>query len=662
MSALRKHDTRIPRRPLLWLAAALVFTVPPLFGALAPWVPGLLLVTIAAKFWMEPRGYRLRSVVLKLVLAALALGAIVLSYGSLKGIEPGISLVVVLMALKIVEAHTAREFLFMVMLSWIICLCGLFLAQSLTISFCLLLAFVLLLAALVQFHRGSAVGDLRPPLRLACSLILQALPLIVLLFFVFPRITTGFRLLTPGSESTAGFSDELEPGSVEKLALSPAIAFRAEFPDGKIPRPAELYWRGLVMWNGNGMRWRAPSAPAILPHRQDAAPGQTLRQLITLEPHGGRWMFALDWPAAAPSGAARAPGDYLWSWQPITKPRRYEVTSVVKRGSQELSARERTLILEVPRGITPKVRALAEEWATAGKPEAVVQRGLAFFRDQHFRYSLSPGTYQKNDLEDFLFHRRLGFCEHYASSFATLMRLAGVPSRVIVGYMGGEFNSVGHFFLVRQSDTHAWCEVWLPGSGWTRVDPTAVVAPERISLGLDSYLESTAASGETVRQNGFGRALSRQPALARLRLAWQTLNYEWDTSVLSFDADAQQAFASELGMAGVTPLVLTLLSAILLVLLVMVVALWLHLRGKSRPDEVTLLYRRFCRRAARLGAAREEWEGPSRFARRAARVLPKESARIARIVEHYIKLRYALSPDPSLRQALRAEVKAFGAG
>jgi transglutaminase-like putative cysteine protease len=663
MSAISNRDTRIPRRPLLWLATALLFTVPPMFGTLAVWVPCLFVVTLAAKFWMEPRGYRLRIAVWKLILATVALAAIFFSYGSIKGIEPGVSLIVVLMSLKILEAHTAREFQVMVMVAWVLCLCGFFLAQDLATALCLLIAFGLLIVALVQFHRGSSQGVFWAPLRTAGKLLAQASPLIVLLFLLFPRVTTGLRfLMTATSASAAGFSDRLSPGSVESLANSSEVAFRAEFPDGRIPRPDAMYWRGLVMSQGDGMEWRASEAPAAIPASAQRPPSsQSIRQWITIEPHGARWMFALDWPAAAPPGATLTPGNYLWSGQQIRKPRRYEVRSFPEIERKELQPRERKVLLEVPASISPSVRELAQSWAAANAdPRAIVNSALHFFRTQGFRYSLSPGEYKKNDLDEFLFRRRIGFCEHYAGTFATLMRLAGIPARVVVGYFGGEYNDLGRFFLVRQSDTHAWCEVWLPDSGWQRVDPTSVVAPDRMNLGLDSFLEQRAGSGDTNRQSAFARTLARQPIFTKVRLAWQTLSYAWDTRVLSFDDEAQQSFARDMGIGYQTPLALLGWSAMAAAGFAGAYAGWMRFQTRTRVDRTKTLYERFCRKAARLGARREATEGPLDFAKRAARLLPNESERIGRISDYYIGLRYSRVAEPTSLQRLADEVHGFG--
>ena len=479
-----KRDRSIPRRPLLWMAAALLFTLPPFFDSLAIWVPWLFLLSLALKFWMEPRGYRLRSVVLKLMLVATALTTVFISYGSVRGVETGISLLVVLMSLKILEAHTAREFRVMVLIGWVLCLCGFFLSQDFTTALCLLIAFALLVVALIQFHRGAAPGAVWPPVGTACKLLLQAAPLVVLFFLLFPRINAGLRFeLRPFRSANTGFSDRLSPGSIAALANSSEIAFRAEFPGSNTRPPGPMYWRGVVMWHCDGMEWRAPYAPR--PKSPSTTPdiagsrglsvqspnAKEIQQRITLAPHGARWMFALDRPIKAVPGAMLARGDYLWSVQPIRKSRRYEVVSSEFSGN-EITAKERAEALEVPASISPAVRDLAHSWTVQNHdPRGVVSSALQFFRTQGFSYSLTPGEYE--DLEEFLFRRRVGFCEHYAASFATLMRLAGIPARVVVGYLGGEYNDLGHFFLVRQADTHAWCEVWLPENGWTRVDPTS---------------------------------------------------------------------------------------------------------------------------------------------------------------------------------------------
>jgi transglutaminase-like putative cysteine protease len=660
------RNTTIPRRPLLWLAAALLFTLPALLGALASWVPFLFLFALLLKFWMEPRGYRLRSTSLKLILAALTLGAIFLSYDTLKGIEPAVSLLAVLVSLKILEAHTAREFQVMVMMAWVLCLCGFLLSQDLAIAFCLFVAFALLIAALVQFHRGSSPGAFWLPLATTLKLLAQAAPVVVLLFLLFPRINTGFMFRIGDLHAARpGFSDRLSPGGIATLANSSDIAFRAEFPDHRTGPAGPMYWRGLVMWHCEGMEWRAPYAPAPISDssRQYPAGDKIIRQRITIAPHGARWMFALDHPSGIPSGAMLARGNYLYSVQPIRKPRRYEALSSTDPVGKELGAHERREALQLPASISPAVRELAASLAAQNSgPRATVASALQFFRTQGFRYSLSPGEYNKNDLDEFLFRRRTGFCGHYAASFATLMRLAGIPARVVVGYLGGEYNDLGGFFLVRQADTHAWCEVWIPENGWTRIDPTSMVAPGRASLDLSSFLEGRVASGEMASgRSAFLTRLARLALVNQIRFGWEALNYQWDTRVLGFDADVQDVLLTSLGLTNSGPFPLVMQVLIVIAALLIIYAGWMQLRTRPRADRVQALYERYCQKLARIGVQRDPWEGPSDFAKRAAQSFPNASEYVRQITETYIALRYAPGPAAISLDKFAKKINAFTA-
>ena len=251
-----KRDTSIPRRPLLWMAAALLFTLPPFFDSLAIWVPSLFLLSLGLKFWMEPRGYRLRSVVLKLMLVATAVTIVFFSYSSVRGVEAGISLLVVLMSLKILEAHTAREFRVMVLIGWMLCLSGFFLSQDLTTALCLLIAFALLAVALIQFHRGAAPGAMWPPVVTACKLLLQASPLVVLFFLLFPRINAGLRLeLRPFRSANTGFSDRLSPERSQLLQILRRSRSARSFLEAALDRLVRCIGAGsscgvATAWNG----------------------------------------------------------------------------------------------------------------------------------------------------------------------------------------------------------------------------------------------------------------------------------------------------------------------------------------------------------------------------------------------------------------------------
>ncbi|HYJ04402.1 MAG TPA: DUF3488 and transglutaminase-like domain-containing protein [Chthoniobacterales bacterium] len=658
-----RDNTVIPRRPLLWLAAALLCLVPPMLGSLAIWVPLVFLTALLAKFWMDKKDRRLRSALWKTVLALLGLGATIATYGSPTGVEPGVSLVVLLASLKILEAHTARDFHVLVMVGWVLCLGGFIMSQEFTVALCVLAAFVLLVTALVQFHRGRASGKVvGPPLSTAGKILAQALPLVIILFLLFPRGTGGFRLQLPGGPAdSTGFSGKLSPGTVASIATSEELAFRAEFPDGNMPRRSALYWRGAVLSNGGGLQWEAGLGLGRAQAGVRPA-GDSIRQRITLEPHGGRWLFALDRPLAAPAGATLAPGRYLHTPRPNTRMRRYEVVSAPHATEDELRPRQRAALLLLPASISPEVHQLAQSWATQNSdPRAVVKAALEFFRTQGFVYSISPGQYEgAAALDDFLFRRKVGFCEHYAGTFATLMRAAGIPSRVVVGYLGGEFNQFGNYILVRQSEAHAWCEVWIPETGWERVDPTSVVAPERLSLG--SLREMLAAARQTAAEGGESATRRTRNALRffdNARLAWDTLSFAWDTRVLSFDLDAQREFFTHLRIGGWSGGSYLLWIAAIAASLLAVYATLSRWRARPRQDSLRALYDQFCLKAGRLGASRLASEGPANYAKRAMDLIPHQADRIRRITENYIALRYSPKPAAARLGTFAADVRAF---
>ncbi len=655
--------TLIPRQPLIWLTAALLCLVPTFLGDIVAWAPLVFLCSLLAKFWMDRTDRRLRSLPLKIVLALAAFGAVFLSYGVPRSIEVGVTLLVVLASLKILESHTAKDFHVLIMVGWILCLCAFLLSQSFGVALCVLAAFVLLVAALLQFHRRSGpVGPIWPPLVTTLKLFVQALPIVALLFFFFPRGGGAMQLRFLGRPSdSVGFSGQLSPGSVSGIASSDELAFRAEFPDGNMPSPRDLYWRGAVLWRGDGLDWEVGSALGRA-RGNERRTGSPIRQRITIEPHGGRWLFALDRPLNAPPGVTLAPGRYLQSVRAISSIRRYEVLSAPDASEANLHPRERTASLRPPTALSPALRALVQTWtADNAEPRAIVTKALEFFRTQGFVYSLAPGQYLGADaLDDLLFRRKSGFCEHYAAGFATLMRIAGIPSRVVVGYLGGQFNQYGNYLVVRQSDAHAWCEVWLPESGWTRVDPTSVIAPERLYLGSLREMQTTSvqnpASSGDARP---ARALPPGGVLSEVRLAWDTVSYAWDSRVLSFDLEGQQEFLTAWGfetIPGTRQLLWIAGAAALLLGAYAALILW---RSRTRPDAVKRLYETFCRKAARLGAARSPTEGPADFARRAAGILPQQASHIQRIASSYIALRYSANPSRSRLRSFAAEVRMF---
>jgi len=640
--------------PLVIMFCCLALAVAPLFSRVASWALAAFLIAGLTRLHLNRRAARLPSLALKVVLFGSAAGAIAATYGTMVGIEPGLTILVVLVALKMIEANGERDFQVLALLGYFLCLCALFFSQDLLLWLYVGAVFALLSAALIRFH--SAPRSAWRPVRTALALTLQAVPIIALLFVFFPRSSSGFRFQFNRSLlGSSGMSDRLSPGSVAALALSEDIAFRVEFPDGATPSISQMYWRGPVLWRGDGLTWVA-GPPLPLERRTGQLGGPGIRQQISLQPHGGRWIFALDRPLADTPRFEIQPGGYLLNSRPIFGTLRYDVVSRPENHELTLPAEQMRAALAPAVRPSPRIAALVAEWRRdAADGREIVDRALRHFHVEKFSYSLNPGTYGDGALEEFLFERRIGFCEHYAAAFASLMRAAGLPARVVLGYHGGELNRLGRYMIVRQSDAHAWAEVWLQGSGWLRVDPTEVIAPDRISSGLASYLQTrgdgldSATGGDSDAARGW-RDLSRE-----LGLAWDNINYQWEQRVLNFDEDNQRAFLVQLGFATSQwiPLAFITLTAIGGVLVL--VSAWLRRPGRSHRDEAGRAWTEFCARIATAGVRREAWEGPQHFGQRAAAQLEESRDGILRVTDLYSRIRY--SPTPPAPAELRAAVR-----
>jgi transglutaminase-like putative cysteine protease len=479
-------------------------------------------------------------------------------------------------------------------------------------------------------------------------LTLLALPATIALFVLFPRLggpLWGFAV--DSDVALTGLSDTLSPGSVSRLVESPETAFRVRF-DGEPPPPRQRYWRGPVLWETDGRTWR-PGTPADPPPRVEAA-GPPFDYEVTIEPHRRRWLFALDLPVSRPPGAALTVDHQLLAAKDVEARFTYRVRSVADYRTLGLGPDEEFAALQVPERVGPRVRALAERWRSESRDAAaIVERGRALFRDEPFVYTLRPPPLGDDPIDAFLFETRRGFCEHYATSFVLLMRLAGVPARIVMGYQGGELNTVGDYLTVRQSDAHAWAEVWLADRGWTRVDPTAEVAPARIESAIDQGASLTAGRVTFRAELPWAAAVLRQA-----RWLIDAANLNWHRWVVGYDRERQDFLMKYLGLGGLTPTQLGVLAVAIAGGLLAVVGLWVVLQRPARRDPVVAAYDRLCRKLARAGVARAPHEGPRDFIDRAAKVLPDVAAQLRSVGRLYEHLRYGRrAPREAIRQLQR---------
>jgi len=491
---------------------------------------------------------------------------------------------------------------------------------------------------------------------------LIGLPWALVLFVLFPRLDHPlWRLPQSAAAARTGISDVMMPGSVGQLIRSSEVAMRAEFEGGPLP-PGALYWRALVLWRFDGTSWlpaesrRRQTAPAqslpepAQPLPQASAPStrftastpstpaRTVDYTVTLEPSQQHWLFLLDRGLALSANVdvGTSADDEYFVHAPLEQRTRYRARSMLSAAPEPLGTRTRSLALSLPDG-NPRARALGERWASEyADPAERVQAALRLFASAPFAYTLSPPPPGAQQIDSFLFDTKRGFCEHYAGSFVFLMRAAGVPARVIAGYLGGEYNPIGHHYIVRQSDAHAWAEVWLEGQGWVRVDPTGAVAPSRVEQGLEAALDRSEASAWHSRQEAAW--------LRNLRWGYEGLVFTWQRWILQYDQHQQARLLDQLGIGA--SLAQLLVGTLALLCLLALVPLW---RRRRTVDPVDALYARYCRLLARHGCERGAAEGPRNFAERAASRLPQAAPAVQAFADRYIRLRYGV-----LHEARRA--------
>lgn len=657
MSRWRGNYSALETGPLTGVCFALVLAALPLLDRIAPWAVAIFAAAILLRLLVNRQRLRLPSVGVKVAMLAIGLAGVAVSYGGFIGVEPGLGVLLILLSLKLLETNTVRDFQVLVLLGWFLCLCGLFFSQELSRWFYVGFVGLLLAASLIRFHHAPPGRGVWRSVGVALKMLGQALPIVLLLFVFFPRSRGDFRFQFSRSDvGVTGMSDRLSPGSFASLTQNEARAFRADFPDGNVPPVSQLYWRGAVLWRGDGMIWERGFSRLPVESLTGQLTGPVIRQNIILDPHGGRWILALDRPALPVRDAEFQAGGWLQSLRPIVTPLRYSVISRPENHEVGIMPDQRAAALVKPAHISAQVQALVDSWRANGATDReVVESALHYFRKENFVYSLSPNTYGSDALTEFLLQRRSGFCEHYAAAAASLMRIAGIPARVVVGYHGGEFNRLGNYVLVRQLDAHAWAEVWLKNEGWIRVDPTNVIAPDRISSGLESYLESRAQAQATPGEFSTNAAGLRE-MLREARLMWDNVKYQWDLRVVNYDEEAQQTLFNFAGLADFAPSIIVLWMAIGTLLVAAALAAWLGRPRRERLDPIVRDYHRFCKALAARGVAREPWEGAHAFAERAASREPENAAAIREAAALYISARYAGNAEAAspFRQAVRS--------
>ena len=638
------QKTTLTSQQLYWLLASLVLILAVHIPNLPIWVSGASALFISWRF-IAIRNLALMPNRWLLMLLSLLTGlGILLSFKGQFGRDASLSLLVLMTVLKLLETRAMRDYMLTIMLAYFL-IGNLFLFNQSMLTFGLSIPPLILLSATLINISLKTPQSWQFLAKLAGKLLLQSVPVMLILFVLFPRIPGPLWGIPQDAYSgMTGLGDHLKFGEISNLTKNTSVAFRVQFKD-QIPANNQLYWRGPVLWHQNQNEWLMPSKSIGLRNELLAIEGAAFDYTITLEPHNRTWLLLLDMPSLAPTGASFTHDYSAISNEPVRTRIRYTASSHPNyQLGLTLGERERILSMQLTEGENPRAFELVKAWQSLSA-EQKINKALHMFREQPFIYTLRPPILRDDPIDDFLFNTRKGFCEHYATSFVYLMRAAGLPARIVTGYQGGELNPNGNYLIVRQSDAHAWAEVWLQDQGWVRIDPTAAVSPERIEQGF----------GEALRDNDELPLLARRdfPLLRKAFLNVDSINNSWNQWVLGYDDKKQLEFLKQLTgkKLGLSDLVFWMMGAIVLVMLATSYFLLRQLKIKLNPAQMA--YQQYLRKLKQVNLQPNTGEGALDFAQRAAQQQPKHQQLILQIASSYNALQYSAIAQPEALKQLQ---------
>ena len=646
----------MPKQPFGPLILALAVAMAPLAFQLSPWAILWCMLAWAYVLIRERRNWPPVSRTVRVVIFMVGLGAVLVSAGLRFDGGDFIALLAVMAGIKPLEVNSRRDSMITVFLAYFLTITSLFVFENLAMTLYLFVSVWVTTGVLIQVNEPD--GAMGRQLRLSARLVLVAIPLMAMLFLLFPRLSGSFWGSPWSRQGRSGFSGIMRIGDVSRLALDDEPAFSVSF-DSAVPKVNQLYWRGIVFQRFDGRTWRP--ARSTKARRHGIAGENLARYTVILEPHGYRHLFALDLPVTANPVATIMEDHTLVTRRRVRQRFSYGAASFLDYRQKSTDLPDSTT-LDLPAGKNPLALDLGQRWAREyAAPGEIVNAGLGFLRENGFVYTLRPDRLGPDAVDDFLFSSRKGFCEHFAAGFAVLMRAAGVPARIVGGYQGGRWNALGDFFTVRQSDAHVWCEVWLPEKGWVRVDPTFAVAPERIDQGLERALAQGGLEGSFGRDKGWWQT----NWIDMLEMTWEAVNIRWNMWFMGFSAEDQVALMKRLGISLGRQggwIVVMVLPSLFIVVCILAGRLGRRSRKPSSEDKALKIYSRFLKKTARAGLPKAPHLGPLAYAAWVSRKAPELKQDVEKIAGLYVDLRYRREAGDSSLQQFRRRVRQFRPG
>jgi hypothetical protein len=616
--------------PWLW-AATLATTLPHLYY-LPTWVSIVIALMLLYVVWQWRTGYRATSAWIRVGLVFLSCAGVALQFGLPPERESGIAMLALLMSMKLLELKSYRDSMVLLTLGYFLLLTHYFYNQNIFTGLWLVVSTLLVTAALLKIHTDPQ-QSIVAILSRATLLLLQALPFMLALYLLFPRIDGPLWGRPQSNYNMTGLSNNMSPGSISWLVDDEEIAFRVQF-EGEPPPRNQLYWRGPVLTFYNGNTWDGDDYLIQPPNIEPR--GKAVNYSLTLEAHQRHWLLPLEMPTQVEGVEAIMTRNGLLRSRirPIIARTRLELVSYPEYrmdAESHLPPMLQRSSLQLPRGYNSRTLALAQSWrAENPDPRQLAQRALRYFHDEAFYYTHEPPLLGAQAMDDFIFNTRSGFCEHYASAFVTLMRAAGVPARVVTGYLGGELNPVDGFFVVRQSSAHAWAEIWIANEGWIRIDPTAAISRERVA-------PSAAANLVDIAPELAGRAAGW---LQGMRYRWDALNNNWNQWVLGYTSERQREALSKLGLSNPSWQRITITLIAVMAVMLLVLTLWLLQARPDTADPAWKLWRKALRHLEKQGVKTRTWETPLALAKRLQTERPELAESVLAIARLVCAARY----------------------
>lgn len=575
------------------------------------------------------------------------------TYWTITGRDAGLALLSVMASFKLLECHSQRDSLIVVFLCYFLVVTHFLFSQSIFIAVYMVVTILFLTTSLITLNAKNVKISGFKKLKISAGIIAYAIPLMIILFILVPRVPGPLWGITSEQRAgVTGLSDHMSPGQISNLIQNNEVAFRVNF-DSKVPHNRDLYWRGPVLERFNGATW-FQSTRKIFRTLSLTTEQQPIKYTMTMEANGKNWLLPLDLPGSTPKDSTLSADYELKSTKPLNDLKKYQLSSFtdVKHGLDD-SFEYLMLNTEYPEGKNKKTAKWGKQLrADFEDDEALVNYVLNYFRQKPYFYTLNPPILGKDPIDEFLFDSKRGFCEHYSGSFALLMRTAGIPTRVVTGYQGAELNQAGNYYIIRQSDAHAWTEVWLEDKGWVRVDPTAAVSPDRVEKSLDAALPDDELNFRYKLKN---------PFLGELLFNWDNIQHQWNSWVLNYNQRKQLNFLKKLGVGIKSTADMVIALVILITTVTLSYALWsLYKNRPIKPPYFEQLFLKLIKKCKKAGFEKHEAESANAFYQRLQQFAPDFAKNIAEAIRLYNEIKYSPTHEADkLTKDLKVAIQSF---